>query len=138
MNQISSALAQAGIKMPPLNERVWNCLRDSKLPRTGKVISQMLNVKPADVSGVLSNMVKRGMVSVDYQPESVKVGRGYARREVGHYTAVGTHYELRPIPLKPAAVAPVVVHPTPVTVDIEKMTLSEAHILYKRLKEFFA
>ncbi len=146
MTNVSLALAKAGIQLPPLNERVWNCLKDSKVPRTGKTVAQMIGAKPADVAGVLSNMAKRRMVAVNYQTETVKVGRGYARKEIGHYTAVGSQFELRPMPMKTEAQVhvPVFIEPPKPKalraddIDLESMKLSEAHALYKRLREFFA
>jgi hypothetical protein len=154
MNQISSALAQAGVKLPPLMQRVWQVLRDSKLPRSAKTVSQLLNVKTQDVSSVLSSLMARKMVERQFQVLSLKTGFGTAKREVAHYVALGSTYELRPLPPAKKAPAPkpdveqrflrapeAPVSPPPLQkpapVDIENMTLSDARALYKRLQEFF-
>jgi hypothetical protein len=142
---VSLALAKAGVALPPLNKRVWLALRDSKLPRTGVAVSQILGEARPNVASALSNLSKRGMVSATYEWQTVAVGRGRAQKQIAHYHAVGTEYELLPMPLKnsrPIA-APVAEPPKPKAlraddIDLESMKLSEAHALYKRLREFFA
>ena len=143
MNQISSALAQAGVKLPPLTQRVWQVLHDQKVPRTGKVLASMLNLPQSEVASALSKLHSRGMVAIARHERTRCTGpKGTAsHRLVAQYAALGNEYELLPVlpttkaePAKPV----VVVHSTPATIDIGKMTLSEAHALYKRLQEFFS
>lgn len=146
MNQISSALAQAGVKLPPLTRRIWQLLHDSKLPRSAACLASMLHVPRGNVSSAINSMYSRGMVALArHELTRIKGPRGTSiKRLVAQWAAVGQEYELlRALPTTKAK------PPTPVDVeqrflrpapplDIEKMTLSEAHTLYKRLREFFA
>ena len=141
MNQISSMLAQAGVRLPPLTQRIWQLLHDSKLPRSAKVIANMLNVPPSHVAPSVRNLYSRGMIALaSHEATYVKGPRGSnTKRPIAQWAAVGQEYELLPVlpttKLQPAA-APTL--PKPIPFDIEKMTLAEAHALYKRLQEFFS
>ena len=164
MNQISSALAQAGVKLPPLLQRVWQLLHDQKMPRSGKVLASMLNLPQAYVSSALNKLESRGMVAIArHELTRCKGPRGsVTNRLVAQYEAIGQEYELLPVlptikltqQTQPAVdieqrflrrqTQPVVDieqrflrQQTQPAVDIEKMTLAEAHALYKRLQEFF-
>ena len=143
MNQISSALAQAGVKLPPLTQRIWQLLHDSKMPRSAKVVASMLNEPQSQISSAMNNLYSRGMVAIArHERTRCKGPRGsVTNRLVAQYAALGTEYELLPVlPTTKAETAKpvVVVQPAPATIDIEKMTLSEAHALYKRLQQFFS
>jgi len=71
-------------------------------------------------------------------------------RQIAQYSTVGQKYELLPVVPRPKAAPPAkpdveqrfLRSPpqpvTPVAIDIEKMTLAQAHALYKRLQEFFS
>jgi DNA-binding transcriptional ArsR family regulator len=150
MNQISSALAQAGVKLPSLLQRVWQILHDSKVPRSGKVLASMLNLPQAHVSSALNKLYSRGMVAIArHELTHCKGPRGSTRKAlVAQYAALGTEYELLPVlPTTKVEPQPQLAadieqrflrpSPQPATIDIEKMTLAEAHALYKRLQEFF-
>jgi len=143
MNQISSALVQAGVKLPSLSQRVWQVLHDSKVPRSGKVLASMLNLPQAHVSSALNKLYARGMVAIARQELTrCKGPRGsVTNRLVAQYAALGTEYELLPVlPKAKPDVEQRFLCPSPqptATIDIEKMTLAEAHALYKRLQEFF-
>lgn len=149
MNQISSALAQAGVKIPPLLQRVWQLLHDQKSPRSAKVLASILNLPQPYVSSALSKLESRGMVVIArHELTRCKGPRGIVtNRLVAQYEAVGHEYELLPVLptiklAQPPQPQPDIEHrflrPQPTTIDIEKMTLAEAHALYMRLREFFA
>ena len=61
MNQITSALHNAGVKLPPINKRIWLWLHDHP-GKTSKEVSVALGVTHANASSQLGNMVKRRMV----------------------------------------------------------------------------
>ena len=154
MNKISAALTQAGVKLPPLTQRIWQLLHDSKLPRSATCLASMLHVPRGNVSSTINTMYSRGMVALArHELTRVKGPRGTnSNRLVAQWAAVGQEYELLPVlpttQAEPAAypylvnasIAKLLGHstPQPATINIEKMTLSEAHTLYKRLREFFA
>lgn len=159
MNQISSALAQAGVKLPPLLRRVWQLLHDQKSPRSAKVLASILNLPQSHVSSALNKLESRGMVAIArHELTRCKGPRGaVSNRLVAQYEAVGHEYELLPVlptikltqPPQPVVdieqrflrqqpdIEQRFLRPQPATIDIEKMTLGEAHVLYKQLKEFF-
>ena len=151
MNQISSALAQAGVKLPPLLQRVWQLLHDQKSPRSAKVLASMLNMPQSYVSSALNKLESRGMVAVlRHELTRCKGPRGIVtNRLVAQYATLGVKYELLPVlPTTKLAPQPQLqpdieqrfLRPQPaiIDIDIEKMTLAEAHALYMRLREFFA
>ena len=99
-------------------------------------------------------MYSRGMVALArHELTRVKGPRGTSsNRLVAQWAAVGQEYELLPVvpttkaePIAKPDVEQRFFRPAPpwergaqFELDIEKMTLSEAHTLYKRLREFFA
>lgn len=147
MNQISSALAQAGVKLPPLTQRIWQLLHDSKLPRSATCLASMLNVPRGNVSSTINSMYSRGMVALArHELTRIKGPRGTSiNRPIAHWAAVGQEYELLPVLPTTKAKLPATVDveqqpvrtAEPFELDIEKMPLSKAFALYKRLQEFF-
>ncbi len=147
MNQISSALAQAGVKLPPLTRRIWQLLHDSKLPRSAACLSSMLHVPRGNVSSAINSMYSRGMIALArHEVTRLKGPRGTSiNRPIAQWAAVGQDYELlRVLPTtKAKPPAPVEVEQQPqrtveqFELDIEKMPLSKAFALYKRLQKFF-
>lgn len=147
MNQISSALAQAGVKLPPLTRRVWQLLHDSKLPRSAACVASILHEPPGNVSSAINTMYSRGMIALArHELTRIKGPRGTStNRLVAQWATVGQEYELlRVLPTtKAKPPAPVEVKQQPVRtveqfeLDVEKMPLSKAFALYKRLQEFF-
>jgi len=151
MNQISSALAQAGVKLPSLMRRVWQVLHDSKIPRSATCVANILHEPRNSVASAVNSMYSRGMVALArHELTRVKGPHNSTKnRLIAQWAAVGQEYELLPVsPTTKAepAVNPYLVNaklpehstPQPATINIEKMTLSEAHTLYKQLREFFA
>ena len=147
MNQISSALAQAGIKLPPLTRRIWQLLHDSKLPRSAACLASMLHVPRGNVSSAINSMYSRGMIALArHEPTRIKGPRGTSiNRSIAQWAAVGQDYELLQVlpttKAKPPASVEVEQQPQRAVeqfeLDIEKMPLSKAFDLYKRLQEFF-
>ena len=139
MNQISSMLAKAGVRLPPLTQRIWQLLHDSKLPRSAKVIANMLNVPSSHVASSVRNLYSRGMIALaSHEVTHVKGPRGSnTKRLVAQWASVGQEYELLSV-LPTTKLQPAPSLPQPIPFDIEKMTLAEAHALYKRLQEFFS
>ena len=159
MNKISAALTQAGVKLPPLTQRIWQLLHDSKLPRSATCLASMLHVPRGNVSSTINTMYSRGMVALArHELTRVKGPRGTnSNRLVAQWAAVGQEYEL--LPVLPTTKAEPITTAEPIAkadverrslrhappwaaeqfeLDIEKMTLAQAHTLYKRLREFFA
>ena len=98
-------------------------------------------------------MYSRGMVALArHELTRVKGPRGTnSNRLVAQWAAVGQEYELLPVlpttkagPIAKPDVERRFLRPAPpwaaeqFELDIEKMTLAQAHTLYKRLREFFA
>ena len=158
MNAISTALKDAGVKLPPLNKRVWLWLHDHP-GKTAKEIAVALNAKYSDTATQLNSMNNRGMVE---RVETVKQQRGQGERSRAYvYTTKGNRYELRPlkkVQKVKADTRPFVVVPNPIftTVpsaapgvtttaappttkgfDIEACTLRELRAMYVQLKELF-
>lgn len=88
------ALIQAGVRIPPLNKRIWLWLRDHPA-QTYKAISAALGEKHSGVSSVLTNMNKRGMLTVT-QDESR--GRNGQTFKVTRYSVKFKEWELLPKP----------------------------------------
>ena len=143
MNQISSALAQAGVKLPPLTRRVWQVLHDSKIPRSATCVASMLHVPSGNVSSAINSMYSRGMIALArHELTRVNGPHGSTKnRLIAQWAAVGQEYEL--LPVLPTTKAKPDVEQQPVQtvdeleLDIKKMTLAQAHTLYKQLREFF-
>ena len=153
MNQISSALAQAGVKLPSLMRRVWQVLHDSKMPRSATCVANILHEPRNSVASAVNSMHSRGMVALArHELTRVKGPHNSTKnRLIAQWAAVGQEYELLPVspttkaePIAKADVEQRFFRPAPpwaaeqFELDIEKMTLAQAHTLYKRLREFFA
>ena len=150
MNQISSALAQAGVKLPSLMRRVWQVLHDSKIPRSATCVANILHEPRNNVASTMNAMYSRGMIALArHEMTRVKGPRGTnSNRLVAQWAAVGQKYELLPVlpttkaeptanPYLVNAKLPEHLTPQTATIDIEKMTLAQAHTLYKQLQKFF-
>jgi len=137
MNAISTAMKEAGVRLPPLNKRVWVWLHDHKGGKTSKEIAIAIAARHPDVATVLGNMHKRGMVARSQRASRVYPG---GRSTVWEWETLGGQFELAPLikknakPLPPVANVPTVL---PNAVDIEALTIREARALYNQLKEYF-
>ena len=150
MNQLTMAMKQAGVALPPQNKRIWLWLKDHP-SKTTKELSSALNMPLGIVSTLVSDMYKRGMVSVVRVPTTTRHG------SVGRYSTIGREFELLPkvkVKAKPA-LAPVPVsqpvvekqepvkvipkdEPAPTAAHIlETMSVKQAYELYVSLHEMF-
>lgn len=155
MNQMTAALAQAGIPTPSVYERIWRYFQDK--PRTSSLsCSQVLRLSRANSSSYISEMETRRMLRSELVELRVKGAHGvFHTRAVKHYSVNTAEFEMLPRPLtskkKPnkAALKPVKtidqlkveipqvkVSATPV-VDINSMSLGQARALYDELKKVF-
>lgn len=141
MGNVTDALKTAGVKVPPLNKRVWLWLHDHP-NKTYTEIGAAINEPPSNVSGTLSAMQKRGMV---------QGAREYMRgtnRLVTRYCTLGKSFALKPLPTPKLEAEPKV--EVQVAAELPKMppeavakslldTLSvkEAFALYQELRAMF-
>lgn len=142
MNAISTALKDAGVKLPPLNKRIWLWLHDHKGGKTSKAIAAAISARHSDVATQLNAMYKRGMVAKSVPPNP------RAGRSVWEWETLGYQFELLPIKKfkRPVPVfdkvpdVPVPGFPKVLAnaVDVEALTLREARDMYMKLKEYFA
>lgn len=152
MNAITSALHVAGVKLPPLNKRVWLWLHDHP-GKTSKEVALALGQSHGSVSSALGNMVKRRMVQGTQQPNP--------RRNVSewHYETCIKKFELLPLrkkakasPAAPAWIAtgvptpeapkpvktPLEAIPAPLLATLEQYTLKELRIIRDGLNFLFS
>ena len=147
MNTITHAFKASGVKLPPLNKRVWLWLHDHP-GKTAKEVAVAIGAKQGDVSSTLGNMVKRRMVV-----------RGQGRRRPGapgwvsYYTTCINVFELLPMPrakatpVSPQLPLPLVEQPKPaVTLPpvpksvmsvLEGYTLRELRVIRDALNKLF-
>ena len=106
MNAIQHAMKEAGMRLPPLNKRIWLWLKDHPA-KTYTEVAAALGEPPLSVSGQLSVLQKRGMVTVR-KDISLKVCANGKNPPISRYSTVGASYELQPMPakLKPPKAAP--------------------------------
>lgn len=89
MNQMTTALREAGISMP-VNQRIWQWLADHG-EHSGRTIALALNAPVNNVSSLLKDLAERRMVTVRTDMDRS------TNRLVMRYTAVPMeHYELLP------------------------------------------
>jgi hypothetical protein len=96
MTALSQALQSAGVKLPPLNKRIWLWLHDHP-GKTSKEVSVTLGIPTATASSILGIMVKRKMVTVS------TIDYNHRNQEVLRYATQGKSFVLLPLPKKPNA-----------------------------------
>lgn len=139
MNNVSTALKTAGVKLPPLKKRIWLWLKDHP-KKTYREIATALNVRETDCATQLGIMHNRGMLS--------KVRGAYidSSASINLWSIVYDEYEL--LPPRTRALNPLdrpistqLIHPqplpTPRNIDVTSLKLSEARALYVELKKYF-
>ena len=155
MNQITQALANAGVKLPPVKYRIWNWLRDHP-EKTVTDIEKGLGLAYPPAQALVE--MERGGVLKVYSDMSKKTGphgmiykiRRYSVVDKLNYvdtpasslkkpkaTAKVTSYPIaQPEPPKavPVPTAPQVV----TTSNLDNLTIGEARAIYMRLKEMFS
>ena len=157
MNAITTALVTAGIKIPPLNKRIWLWLNDHP-GKTSEEVGLAINSPCTHVSSTLSNMEKRKMVT---STRSVTYKSKKGAQLVKHYKTAGFVFEVKPVPyqpkkkkvrpaLAPVALAPVapVIAPTPLFAaatlkkslmeSLDDYKLGELRAVYAQLSRMFA
>lgn len=147
MNSLPQALKAAGVKLPPIKQRIWLWLKDHP-HKTARDLSVVMHLPVAQVCAQMLKMKQRGMVTARLEPAR-RPGMG---RRSFEYAAVGTTYELKHVSAGPTPnptihpgkgpSGPVVdvtnstVHLT--TVKVPDMPLARAYALYQELKGYFA
>jgi len=136
MTDMQTALKTAGLKKTPLNRRVWQMLKDSKNAHSCIELTNILHESKTRVSQSLLNLYERSMVT-----REKRYGK-HSWKNVYEYTANGSVYELLP---KKRLESPTITvfRSEPVAtpanrIEVNKLTLLEAHALYKQLKEYFS
>lgn len=154
MNAITLALKEAGVKVPPVSERIWRLIKDQPGLSARQVIDK-LGIKEASGSSILHQLTARGML----ETKSMSVMRripagGTAPRRVKTFYVnprMGGEYELLPLPKKGSKVTqlsvtkrecvaptpPVTCETTAGAPDIDHLTLGQARNLYNVLHQLF-
>lgn len=149
MATIVRQLKEAGVKVPPVIQRVWQWLKDNGR-HTSTEIAAAINLPANNVSSVLGNLCDRGMVS---RAKEHSIAKGH---QTTYYAANPKmkSYELLPFTqeaktrLKRGSPAPVAVErprlPEPVVVVpakpenlLDTLTVREAYAIYLELKAMF-
>lgn len=103
MNQMTNAIKEAGIPIPPANKRIWLWVKDHP-EKCSADIAKALGMKPSNVSALLGDMFKRDMLKIIKLPRRVNTGYGATEMMVMHYSVhpkMRGEYELLPLPKKP-------------------------------------
>jgi hypothetical protein len=143
MNVMTQALKAAGVKTKTHQEILWNVVRDYP-GRTARAYVDLTKQPESSVSSMLSQMVKRKMLN----QVCVDMRTAAGLRRVAQYTIAIKEYELLPVskvkrpPANSSALVNIeripacfeVVEPS---VDIEKLTVSQARTLYLKLHKLF-
>lgn len=149
MNQLTNALAQAGVKLPSTTERIWRAVKDEPGLTQAQLCKRLASIPKGTVSGRLHDMEVRGMV---YTSGVKNQGGGWRDAVKAYHTDLDA-FQLLPRPRKSPRtnrptkvsrrtthqVAPAVTPPAEREVfDLDAMTIREARALYAQLKEMFA
>lgn len=136
MNQLTNALAKAGVPLPTIKERLWRVIKDEPGLTATQLSKRLSGIPIGTISSQLNVMETRGMVYV----VGTK-GHGPTRKAKAYHTDMDT-YQLLSAPKvgtthKPAQKA---VEPTADrdAFDLDALTIREAKALYVRLKGMFA
>lgn len=142
MNSITEAMKKAGISVP-LNRRIWLWLKDHP-GKTSKEIALGLNSKLGNVSPTLTNLYRRGMVTMTKETLTHR-SNAKGRKVISTYRAVGDKFELLPVKKTVKVNGPkiTVATPKPKPVikkkfSIDDLSVYEAKELYEQLKTIFA
>ena len=138
MNQISSALAAAGVKLPSAQQRIWNYVKDHP-DVTARRVQQELPV--ASVSSLMSQMVDRGLLRAEKKPLRLFSGKGYIVKRVAHFYALGESYDpksaRKPANLPTTVCAPAQVGHRQATSVVDGLTVAQARELWQILDRMF-
>jgi hypothetical protein len=146
MNSITTALKTAGVKLPPLNKRVWLWLHDHP-DKTSKDVALAIKTPHSDVATVMTDMLRRKMVT---RTHMLVMARQGSPARVFVWRTCLREFELLPLPpmqsLRYAEPKPIFDSlsshcpaPAPTkAIDVDALTLREARALYLKLKDYFA
>ena len=135
MNDISTALKTAGVKLPPLRRRVWNWLHDHP-NHNSRQVATAIHAKYSEVATQVSDMVNRGML------KSEQTYTNHRRNPMVYRTTI-KDYELLPkskasgAKWEPSCAVQAVSQAVKPKTDVGSLKLSEARELYRELKEYF-
>ena len=139
--QMEIALKKAGVTILPLNQRIWQFVKDNPGCTSSTIISK---VSGADQRRI-SDLKARGLLAVAYDYRRDKSGH---MRALSLFTASPVYDPTsRPRPAKPKAkaepkpkVEPTTKEPAtpPCKVDLDSLTIAEARQLYAKLKRMFS
>ena len=102
MNAISIALVGAGIRLPPLNKRVWLWVKDHPDTTSNEVAKALGETQPAVATQLKAMSARKMMVMRDALPP-----RHSNRKSVKRYSTCLKEWELLPLPFKPKGKPPV-------------------------------
>lgn len=100
MNQMTSALVAAGVKVPSQSRRIWSYLKDHP-QLTSERIAQALSINKGSVSSLLAQMAKQNRVQSKMLLRSAPKG---GMRKRAHWEAIGESYDNPPRRATPAVV----------------------------------
>ena len=158
---MAQALKSAGVPTPPQNQRIWTLVRDRK-GATAREVIDILKLPAQNVSALLSDMEKRGMVTRTYDMRRVRNASGVYNKQVCVYKVTTDEFELLPRPANKATTHPMTPsqkealdalltptkpEPTPEPQPVKKerdldafidsLNAREAKDLYLKLREIF-
>jgi hypothetical protein len=139
MNQISSALVAAGVKVPCQSRRIWNYLKDHP-QLTTKRISQALSINVGSVSSLLAQMAKQNRAESKLMLRSTP-GGGMCKR--AHWEALGDNYDAPPRRVAPVVALPKAIAHTPAPNKpgaqdiVNALTVAQARELWEVLNRMF-
>ena len=143
MNTITHAFKASGVKLPPLNKRVWLWLHDHP-GKSAKEVAVAIQAKQGDVASTLGSLAKRKMVR---REETTRRGDATYR-----YTTCIREFELLPMPrakatpVSPQMPLPLVEQPKPAVIPpapkavlsvLENYTLRELRAIRDALNNLF-
>jgi len=137
MNVMTQALKAAGVKTKTHQEILWNMARSSR----ARAYIDLTKQPEGNVSSLLSQMVNRKMLN----QVRVDMRTAAGMRKVAQYTIAIKKYELLPVSKvkRPPANSinieriPACFEVVEPSVDIEKLTVSQARTLYLKLHKLF-
>jgi hypothetical protein len=91
MNQITSALVSAGVKIPSVSKRIWNYIKDHP-GVSAKRVSQALAIQESQSSALMSQMYTSGVLSRQRVVMRLGVSGGVRNVSVWHYRVEGSEY----------------------------------------------
>ena len=132
MNNLAIALKDAGVKLPPMNRRIWQWLKDNGA-HTLRDICAELGVAKVAAQAVVSVMLREGTLERQERHDSK------GKRSNNAYAALGTGYNQGRKPPVVAAIKPQGMSPAGVDPEeaLGTYTLSELRVLYQYLHKHF-